>query len=88
MNVSSAPRTLYKLVTDDKGKKFPEPVTVHLGVSDGTITQVLDGVNEGDTLITYVDMPGAAAGVVNGPPGGQSGNPFSQRGGFPGGRGF
>lgn len=88
MNVSNVPRTLYKLVTDEKGNKSPEPVTVHLGISDGTITQVLDGVAEGDTLITYVTMPGAAAApVVNGPPG-QNSNPFqqNQRGGF--GRGF
>jgi hypothetical protein len=45
-------------------------------------------VAEGDTLITYVTMPGAAPAVVGGPPG-QSGNPFqqNQRGG-PGGGGF
>ena len=88
MNVSNQPRILYKLVTDDKGRKFPEPVTVHLGISDGTVTQVLDGLTEGDTLITYVTMPGAPV-VVNGPPG-QTGNPFqqNQRGGFGGPRGF
>lgn len=92
INVSNQPRTVYKLVTDAAGKKSPEPVTVHLGISDGTITQVLDGVAEGDTLITYVTMPGAAPAVA-GPPV-QSGNPFqqNQRGGFGGGgfggRGF
>jgi hypothetical protein len=88
MNISTQPRTLYKLVTDEKGKKSPEPVVVHLGISDGTITQVLDGVAEGDTLITYVTMPGAVAPVVSGPPG-QTGNPFqqNQRGGFGGGGG-
>ena len=88
MNVSTQPRTLYKLVTDEKGKKSPEAVVAHLGISDGTITQVLDGVAEGDTLITYVTMPGAAAAVVSGPPG-QTGNPFqqNQRGGFGGGGG-
>jgi len=88
MNVSTQPRTLYKLVTDEKGKKSPEAVIAHLGISDGTVTQVLDGVAEGDTLITYVTMPGAAAPVVSGPPG-QTGNPFqqNQRGGFGGGGG-
>ena len=82
MNISSAPRTLYRLVTDAAGKKMPEPVTVRLGISDGTITQVIDGVAEGDTLITYITMPGAAPAVIGGPPG-QSGNPFqqNQRGG-------
>jgi HlyD family secretion protein len=89
MNVSNQPRTLYKLVTDAKGKQFPEPVSVHLGISDGTITQVVDGVAEGDVLITYVTLAGAAgAPVLSGPPG-QNSNPFqqNQRGG-PGGRGF
>jgi hypothetical protein len=88
MNISTQPRTLYKLVTDEKGKKSPEPVVVHLGISDGTITQILDGVAEGDTLITYVTMPGAVASVVSGPAA-QSGNPFqqNQRGGFGGGGG-
>ena len=93
MNVSTQPRTLYKLVTDEKGRKSPEPVIVHLGISDGAVTQALDGVVEGDTLITYVTMPGAAASAVSGPPG-QTGNPFQQNqrggpgGGFGGGRGF
>jgi HlyD family secretion protein len=88
MNVSTQPRTLYKLVTDEKGKKSPEPIVVHLGISDGTITQILDGVAEGDTLITYVTMPGAITPVVSGPAA-QSGNPFqqNQRGGFGGGGG-
>jgi HlyD family secretion protein len=89
MNISNQPRTLYRLATDEKGNKVPESVTVHLGISDGTITQIVDGVAEGDTLITYVTMPGAAApGAVSGPPG-QTGNPFqqNQRGGGGGGGG-
>ena len=95
VNVSNQPRTVYKLSTDAAGKKFPEPTTIHLGISDGTVTQIIDGVNEGDTLVTYITMPGAASAVI-GAPGGQSGNPFQQNqrggmggsgGGF-GGRGF
>lgn len=87
MNVSNQPRTLYKLVTDAAGKKYPQAVVAHLGISDGTITQVIDGVAEGDTLITYVTMPGAV--TTNGPQG-QSTNPFqqNQRGGGFGGGGF
>lgn len=87
MNVSNVPRPVYKLVTDAAGKKMPERVMVHLGISDGTSTQIVDGVSEGDTLITYVTMPGAAAVVNSGPT--QGGNPFQQggRGGFGGGRG-
>lgn len=85
MNISNLPRTVYKLASDASGKKFPEPTTVHLGISDGTVTQVTDGLVEGDTLITYVTMPGAAAAVSGPPPG--SNNPFQQgqRGGFGGG---
>lgn len=89
MNVSNQPRTLYKLVTDASGKKSPQPVVVHLGISDGTVTQVLDGVAEGDILITYVTMPGAAPTMTGGQQ--QGGNPFQgggQRGGGGGGGGF
>jgi len=86
MNVSNQPRTLYKLVTNAAGKKVPEPVTVHLGISDGTITQVMDGVAEGDILVTYVTMPGAAPAIIGAP--NQNTNPFQQRGGGFGGRGF
>ena len=89
MNISNQPRTVYKLVTDASGKKSPEPVSIRLGISDGTVTQVMDGLAESDTLITYVTMPGAPAPVVGGP-GNQSNNPFqqNQRGGFGGGGGF
>ena len=89
MNISNTPRTLYRLVTDEKGNKAPEPVSVHLGISDGTITQIVDGVAEGDTLITYITMPGAAPAVNSGPPGQNNNNPFqqNQRGGGGGGRG-
>ncbi len=89
MNISNQPRTLYKLATDALGKKLPVPVVVHLGISDGTFTQIADGVAEGDTLITYVTMPGAIVSPVSGPPGGSS-NPFQQNqrgGGFGGGGG-
>lgn len=88
MNVSNVPRPVYKLVTDAAGKKMPERVMVHLGISDGTSTQIVDGVSDGDTLITYVTMPGAAVQVNSGPT--QGGNPFQQGrggGGFGGGRG-
>lgn len=85
MNISTQPRTLYKLVVNAAGKKTPEPVTAHLGISDGTMTQIVDGVAEGDTLITYVTLPGAGA-AGNGAPA-QSTNPFqqNQRPGFGGG---
>jgi len=88
INVSNTPRTLYKLVDALTGKKYPLPVTVHLGISDGQFTEILDGAAEGDTLITYVTMPGSAADIKGaaGAPG-ASNNPFQQPGGRGGGGG-
>ncbi len=93
VNVSNQPRTLYKLVTDQTGKKSPVPVLVHLSISDGSITQILDGLEEGDVMVTYVTLPGATPAAMPGGPPGQTGNPFQQNqrggsGGFGGGRGF
>ena len=88
-NVSMMPRTVYKLVTDASGKKLPEAVTIRLGISDGTNTELTDagGLNEGDLLVTFVTLPGSAAaqkGVQQ-----QNTNPFQQQqGGRGGGGGF
>ena len=81
-------RQLYKLADPNAKPKVIEPVTARLGISDGSYTEVLNGLNEGDTLITAVIMPGAPAPVLQA--GGSSGgmqNPFSggSRGGFSGG---
>jgi HlyD family secretion protein len=70
-------RTLYKFVdanVPDKDKRLT-PVTVKLGVSDGFYTEVLEGLADGDTVVTGVIMPGAAAVAAMPPPGGS--NPFS-----------
>ncbi len=79
-------RTLYKFANadaEDKDKKVV-PVSVRLGVSDGFTTEVLDGLAEGDTVITGVIMPGATAAAAAAP-GGSSSNPFSGRSSFGGG---
>lgn len=74
-------RTLYKLDNPDAPEKTISSVSARLGISDGFYTEVLDGLAEGDALITNVRMPGGAGAA----PGGVS-NPFQgQRGGFPGG---
>ena len=78
-NISMAPRKVYKLVTDAAGKKLPEEVTVRLGISDGTNTELTDagGLSEGDLLVTFVTLPGSAAaqkGVQT-----QTTNPFGQQ---------
>jgi HlyD family secretion protein len=45
-------RTVYKLV---EGK--PSAVTVKLGISDSIFTEVLEGLNEGDQVITGTTTP-------------------------------
>lgn len=52
-------RTVYKL-GGTAGQPRPEPVTVKLGITDGTHTEVLDGLAEGDVLIVSAFIPGAA----------------------------
>lgn len=69
-------RQLYKLVDPAATVKKIEPVTARLGISDGSYTEVLAGLSEGDTLVTAVIMAGAAP-VLQSP--GSSGgmqNPF------------
>jgi hypothetical protein len=39
----------------------PEQATVHTGLTDGTVTEVVDGLNEGDAVITDVDDGSAPA---------------------------
>lgn len=71
-------RTLYKLINPDapdKDKRV-EAVSARLGISDGFYTEVLGGINEGDTLVKSVIMPGAAP-VAGAPAPGGSSNPFS-----------
>ena len=60
---SNAPvtRTLYKLVGTDPKTQKPEPVQVKLGISDGITTEIIEGVAEGDLLITSVTIPGVSA---------------------------
>jgi HlyD family secretion protein len=75
-------RTLYVFADPDALEKRLRPVSARLGVSDGFFTEVLEGLKEGDTIITGVILPGAAP-VPQGPPGGSS-NPFSGRSSFGG----
>lgn len=59
---SDAPvtRTVYRLV--GKGEAaHPEAVLVKLGISDGTQTEVIDGLSEGDLVITNVYTPGSTS---------------------------
>ncbi len=76
-------RTLYRLVGTDPKTQHPEPVTAKLGISDGVVTEVIEGLNEGDVVITSVSTAGAASGSAA-----ATNNPFSGRpmGGRPPGR--
>jgi HlyD family secretion protein len=62
-------RTVYTLVD---GK--PQPVRVKVGIEDITHTEVLEGLKEGDTVITGMVLPQVT------PPGQQSGNPLGGQG--------
>lgn len=62
-------RTLYRLVGKAPSAR-PEAVNVKLGISDGTGTEVLEGLNEGDQVITSV------YGGKTGAPTAPTANPF------------
>lgn len=58
-NTGPVTRTLYILTGAGTENPRPTPVTVKLGISDGVSTEVLDGLKEGDAVITSVVIPGA-----------------------------
>lgn len=71
-------RTLYKIADPEATEKKLEAVSVRLGITDGTMTEVLDGLKEADTVVTAVFLPGASAAASGGMQ-----NPFQgSRGGF------
>jgi HlyD family secretion protein len=51
-------RTLYKVADPTAKTKKLDPVSVKLGISNGITTEVIEGLNEGDTVVTGVVMPG------------------------------
>ncbi len=55
-------RTLYLLAGDAKTPHV-EPVITKLGITDGTATEVIDGLKAGDLVITSAVLPGAKAGA-------------------------
>ncbi len=76
-------RTLYRIPDPTAKEKKLEPVSVRLGISDGFSTEVLEGLNDGDTVLTGITIPGAAA-AATAAQGGMS-SPFQGGRGFPGG---
>jgi HlyD family secretion protein len=72
-------RTLYTLAVDP-AKATPadlQPQQVKLGISDGLVTEVIEGLNEGDVVVASMTTAGGSpsAAPVN--------NPFGGGGGFP-----
>lgn len=81
-----AVRTVYVLATNtppgsSEPAPTPQPVRVKTGISDGTYTEISDGLKEGDSVITAVKLTQALAAA---PPTGTS--PFGGGGGFGRGR--
>lgn len=73
-------RTIYRFPGGDKNA-VPEAVTIRTGISDGSASELVSGLAEGDVIITSVYVPGATVAAA----GQQQSNPFgSQRGGFGG----
>jgi HlyD family secretion protein len=72
-------RTVYVLPDEVKpGEEVqPKPVQIKIGITDGLATEVLEGLNEGDRIVTGVVLPAAASGPA------QPSNPFGGGGGFP-----
>ncbi len=74
-HASNAPvtRTLYKLVGPPKSPQL-QTVTVKLGITDGIMTEVIDGLQEKDLIVTAVSFPGAKSAT-------SPANPFNTGGG-------
>jgi len=69
-----ATRTVYRIATPVPNLKL-EPLTARFGITDGTSTEVIDGLVEGQEVITSVYVPGATSSTAPGGPG-SSGSPF------------
>jgi HlyD family secretion protein len=73
-------RTIYKLIGSDPKTATIESVSARLGITDGINTEVVDGLKEGDVVITSVTLSGASSTAAGRP----ASNPFAG-GGPPGG---
>ncbi len=56
----SVNRTVYTTSTTPDGKQAePKPIQIKIGISDGISTEVVEGLKEGDAIITGVNAPTA-----------------------------
>ena len=73
-------RTVYRLTNPLPDLKV-EPVSAKFGITDGSSTEIVDGLKEGDTLVSSIYIPGEASSAAQ-----QNRNPFGGQTG-PGGPG-
>ena len=64
-------RTVYRLPGGNKNA-IPEAVSIKAGITDGSSTEVIEGLTEGDVIVTNIILPGAA--TASRPP--TQSNPF------------
>jgi len=69
-------RTVYKLVGSAQ-KPEVHPVTVKLGITDGTITEIIEGLEVGDKLVTSALITSGKAAKSSGTPAASASNPFA-----------
>ena len=67
-------RTIYRLITADPKKPVIEAVNVKLGINDGSGTEIVDGLNEGDVIVTGISVPDSKPTAAS--------SPFGSPGGF------
>ena len=67
--VTLTSRTVYRLPGGNKTAP-PEAVAVKVGITDGLASEIAEGLQEGDVIVTSVTLPGAK------PAGPPTGNPF------------
>jgi HlyD family secretion protein len=71
-------RTIYvvdKEAAGKSGQTVLKPATIKTGISDGTFTEVVEGLEEGDVVVSGLNTPATAA--ATSPPGGSPfGGPF------------
>ncbi len=80
-------RTVYRIPAGSSPGADPEEIRVRIGISDGTDTEILSALKEGDTIITGLTAPAATSGAAAASPfGGGGGGGGGGRGG-PGGFG-
>jgi len=69
-------RTVYKLAGSPQ-KPEVIPVSVKLGITDGSITEVIEGLEVGDKLVTSALITSGKAAKASGTPAASASNPFA-----------